>query len=98
MRRSHAARAWASPVRLRPDGCSEEHESAMSLARYADTSFWLEDARDALTPRASLQRSEEVDVAILGAGYTGLWTAHYLLRTNPGLKVAVIEREIAGYG
>jgi glycine/D-amino acid oxidase-like deaminating enzyme len=70
----------------------------MSLARYADTSFWLEDAHDALTPRAPLQRSEEVDVAILGAGYTGLWTAYYLLRTNPGLKVAVIEREIAGYG
>jgi glycine/D-amino acid oxidase-like deaminating enzyme len=65
---------------------------------YNDISFWLEDAGDALTPRPSLQRSSEVDVAILGAGYTGLWTAYYLLRANPGLRVAVVEREIAGYG
>ena len=61
-------------------------------------SFWLEDAGEALTPRPSLQRSEDVDVAILGAGYTGLWTAYYLLRQNPRLKVAIVEREIAGYG
>jgi len=39
-----------------------------------------------------------VDVAILGGGYTGLWTAYYLLRSNPGLRVAVVEREIVGYG
>src|SRR5882757_8460930 len=44
----------------------------MTKKRYADYSFWLEDAGD-LTPRRPLQRSEEVDVA-------------------------VIEREIAGYG
>jgi glycine/D-amino acid oxidase-like deaminating enzyme len=66
--------------------------------RYEDYSFWLEDAGESLTPRPTMQRSEEVDVAILGAGYTGLWTAYYLLRHNPGLKVAVVEREIAGYG
>jgi glycine/D-amino acid oxidase-like deaminating enzyme len=45
-----------------------------------------------------MQRSTEVDVAILGAGYTGLWTAYYLLRHNPNLKVAIVEREIAGFG
>lgn len=66
--------------------------------RYEDLSFWLEDAGEVLTPRAAMQRSEEVDVAILGAGYTGLWAAYYLLRHNPGLKVAVVDREIAGYG
>ena len=65
---------------------------------YANYSFWLEDAGDPLTPRPALQRSGEVDVAILGAGYTGLWTAYYLLLHNPGLRVAVVEREIAGYG
>jgi glycine/D-amino acid oxidase-like deaminating enzyme len=65
---------------------------------YASYSFWLEDAGDPLTPRPALQRSEEVDIAILGAGYTGLWTAYYLLLHNPGLKVALVEREIAGYG
>ncbi|MFT4037836.1 MAG: FAD-dependent oxidoreductase, partial [Thermomicrobiales bacterium] len=39
-----------------------------------------------------------VDVAIMGAGYTGLWTAYYLLEQNPALKVAIVEREIAGFG
>lgn len=39
-----------------------------------------------------------VDVAIVGAGYTGLWTAYELLRSDPGLKVAVLEAKFAGYG
>src|ERR1700722_6878101 len=64
----------------------------------SDISFWLEDAGEPLTPRPALQRSCEVDVAILGAGYTGLWTAYYLLRSDPSLRVAIIESEIAGYG
>ena len=65
---------------------------------YSDISFWLQDSGDSLAPRPALQRSIEVDIAILGAGYTGLWTAYYLLRANPGLRVALIESEIAGYG
>jgi glycine/D-amino acid oxidase-like deaminating enzyme len=65
---------------------------------YTDVSFWLEDVGEPLTPRPVLQRSTEVDVAILGAGYTGLWTAYYLLRSNPGLRVAILEADIAGYG
>jgi len=70
----------------------------MTAKHYADCSFWLEDAGESLIPRPALQRSDEVDVAILGAGFTGLWTAYYLLLNHPGLKVAVVEREIAGYG
>jgi glycine/D-amino acid oxidase-like deaminating enzyme len=70
----------------------------MSNKDYTGYSFWLEDAGETLTPRPAMQRSEEVDVAILGAGYTGLWTAYYLLHNNPGLKVAIIENEIAGFG
>lgn len=66
--------------------------------RYEDYSFWLEDAGEPLTPRAALERSEEVDVAILGGGYTGLWTAYYLLRARPDLRVAVVEAEVVGYG
>ncbi len=65
---------------------------------YAHYSFWLEDAGEPLTPRASLTRSTDVDVAILGAGYSGLWTAYYLLRQDPSLRVAVVEKEIAGFG
>jgi len=68
------------------------------MSDYASYSFWLETAAEDLTPRAPLERSAEVDVAILGGGYSGLWTAYYLLRQNPGLRVAIVEKEIVGFG
>ena len=78
--------------------------TAQPTTRGADTdprarvSFWLEDAGDDLSPRPSLDGSTDVDVAILGAGFTGLWTALELLKREPSLRVAVVEREIAGFG
>jgi glycine/D-amino acid oxidase-like deaminating enzyme len=73
--------------------------SAGRLMRdYSSYSFWLEDAGEPLTPRPSLAHSTDVDVAILGAGYSGLWTAYYLLQHAPQLRVAVVEKEIAGFG
>ncbi len=65
---------------------------------YANYSFWLESSGDDLTPRAALDGSIDVDVAILGAGFSGLWTAYYLLRRNPSLDIALVEAEIAGFG
>src|ERR1700691_3486610 len=65
---------------------------------YRSYSFWLEDAGEALTPRPSLASSTDVDVAILGGGYSGLWTAYYLLLHDPALRVVVVDREIAGFG
>lgn len=68
------------------------------MTDYGKNSFWLETAGEKLRPRAALAGSAEVDVAILGGGYTGLWTGYYLLRENPGLRVAIVEKEIVGYG
>jgi glycine/D-amino acid oxidase-like deaminating enzyme len=65
---------------------------------YAGVSYWLETSGDDLTPRVPLDGSVTVDVAILGAGYTGLWTAHSLLERDPSLRVLIVEREIAGFG
>jgi glycine/D-amino acid oxidase-like deaminating enzyme len=65
---------------------------------YASYSYWLETSGDDLTPRPPLDGSVTTDVAVMGAGYTGLWTAYYLLRRDPSLRVAVVEREIAGFG
>ncbi|HVM29771.1 MAG TPA: FAD-dependent oxidoreductase [Candidatus Limnocylindrales bacterium] len=65
---------------------------------YASVSYWLESAGDDLTPRPPLASSGSADVAILGAGYSGLWTAYYLLKAQPGLRVVLLEREIAGFG
>lgn len=65
---------------------------------YASYSYWLETCGDDLTPRPPLDGSRDVDIAILGAGYSGLWTAYYLLQRHPSLKIAIVEREIAGFG
>ncbi|CAB4596306.1 MAG: FAD-dependent oxidoreductase [Actinobacteria bacterium] len=48
--------------------------------------------------RASLRATEEVDVAIIGAGFTGLWSAFHLLSNKPDLKIAIIEKERVGFG
>ncbi|MDQ3479756.1 MAG: FAD-binding oxidoreductase, partial [Actinomycetota bacterium] len=37
-------------------------------------------------------------MAIVGGGFTGLWTAYYLLREDPSLQVDVLEAETAGFG
>lgn len=65
---------------------------------YARYSFWLETCGDDLTPRPPLDGSNSVDVGILGAGFSGLSTAYYLLRGDPSLKIAILEAEIAGFG
>jgi glycine/D-amino acid oxidase-like deaminating enzyme len=46
----------------------------------------------------SLERDLDVDVAIVGGGLTGLWTAWHLLQRDPSLRVTVIERETIGFG
>jgi glycine/D-amino acid oxidase-like deaminating enzyme len=69
--------------------------SGFAYSRY---SFWLETAGDDLTPRPALRGTVNADVAILGAGFTGLWTAYYLQRLDPSLRIAVVEKDIAGFG
>ena len=64
----------------------------------ADASFWLETCGDDLTERAPLNRDVDVDVAIVGAGLTGLWTALQLRRRQPDCRIAVVESRIAGFG
>jgi glycine/D-amino acid oxidase-like deaminating enzyme len=49
-------------------------------------------------PRAPLDGDLDVDVAIVGAGFTGLWTALFLARHDPSLRVAVLEADVAGAG
>lgn len=64
---------------------------------YASRSFWLADVGD-LHPRPALGGDIDADIAVVGAGYTGLWTAYYLLRAQPDLRIAIVEKEIAGFG
>jgi glycine/D-amino acid oxidase-like deaminating enzyme len=65
---------------------------------YAAASFWFESLTEPVTPRASLPGDADADVAIVGAGYTGLWTAYHLARLDPALRIVVLEKEVAGHG
>jgi glycine/D-amino acid oxidase-like deaminating enzyme len=66
--------------------------------RNGDVSFWWH-ARGGFPPRRpSLPGPAEADVCIVGAGYTGLWTAWYLARAEPGLRVIVLDAAFAGFG
>ncbi|MBT1443716.1 FAD-binding oxidoreductase [Shewanella sp. JM162201] len=51
-----------------------------------------------MTPRPMLEGDIEADVCILGAGYSGLWSAYFLKSVNPSLKVVVLEAAMAGEG
>ena len=48
--------------------------------------------------RPRLPGDREADVCIVGAGYTGLWTAYYLKRADPGWRIVVLEARFAGFG
>lgn len=69
-----------------------------SMSAWRHLSLWMNQLDDPLEARPSLEESLEVDVAIVGAGYTGLWTAYYLKRRAPQLRVAIVEAETAGFG
>jgi glycine/D-amino acid oxidase-like deaminating enzyme len=49
-------------------------------------------------PRKSLPGDTTVDVVVVGAGYTGLWTAYSLKQGDPSLRIAICEREVVGFG
>lgn len=49
-------------------------------------------------PRAPLRHDLDVDVAIVGGGLSGLWTAYHLLEGDPSLRVCILEREVIGFG
>ncbi|MFF2998523.1 NAD(P)/FAD-dependent oxidoreductase [Streptomyces sp. NPDC057950] len=60
-------------------------------------SFWYAD--DGLpVPREPLPGDATADVVIVGGGYTGLWTAYYLKKAAPSLRVTVLEQRFCGYG
>jgi glycine/D-amino acid oxidase-like deaminating enzyme len=64
---------------------------------HRDKSFWLA-THPPYTPSPPVQGDLNVDIAVVGGGFTGLSTAYNLRLDNPGLRVAVLEGEIIGYG
>lgn len=73
------------------------------MAAPGPVGWWLREAlaaESAATPAPAtpFEPDRDVDVAIVGGGYTGLWTAWFLLETQPGIRVAVLERATCGAG
>jgi glycine/D-amino acid oxidase-like deaminating enzyme len=73
-------------------------ETTPTRRSYRDVSYWMDTVPGELERRPGLGGDLDVDVAIVGAGYTGLWTAWYLTELDPRLRIAILEREIAGFG
>lgn len=63
-------------------------------------SFWHDTLPegDLSTLRPPLPGDTTADVAVVGAGFTGLWTAYYLARRDPSLRIVVLEKTFAGFG
>jgi glycine/D-amino acid oxidase-like deaminating enzyme len=60
-------------------------------------SFWWQDV-GLPSPTDRLAGDTSCDVAIVGGGLTGLWTAYYLHQADPSLDIRVLEAEFAGFG
>ncbi|WP_225833976.1 FAD-binding oxidoreductase [Streptomyces sp. NK08204] len=71
--------------------------SSASSAVNGGISFWFAD--DGLPAmREPLPGDATADVVIVGGGYTGLWTAYYLKKASPFLRITVLEQKFCGYG
>ena len=56
---------------------------ALTTSGYRSLSWWHESTPTDAPPRPALPGDRDVDVAIVGAGFTGLWTAYYLAEADP---------------
>jgi glycine/D-amino acid oxidase-like deaminating enzyme len=65
--------------------------------RNGEVSYWWQ-RHGIPARRPALPGGTEADVCIVGAGFTGLWTAYYLKRADPALRIVVLEANFAGYG
>jgi glycine/D-amino acid oxidase-like deaminating enzyme len=82
-----AHRLTADDLALRPAGDARNPWLREALADEGDP-----------PPAPALSRSATTDVAIVGGGYTGLWTAWQLAERDPGLRITLIEQDICGGG
>src|SRR3712207_7096742 len=60
-------------------------------------SFWLHQLGP-IARRPAPAGDRTADVAVVGGGYTGLWTAYYLARAAPELRIVVLEAAYCGFG
>ena len=61
-------------------------------------SLWRDAVINNAAPREKLCSDIETDVAIIGAGFSGLWTAYYLKKLMPNSKIVIIDANEVGFG
>jgi glycine/D-amino acid oxidase-like deaminating enzyme len=69
-----------------------------SAMRLSARSWWLDEAGGVDDPAPPLSGDVACDVAIVGGGYTGMWTAWHVSQLAPEAKVVVLEGDICGHG
>ena len=70
----------------------------MPYDRLERVGFWFDSLESLPEPEPPRPLPAQVDVAIVGGGFTGLWTAYYLKRLDPSLDIAVLEAVTVGFG
>src|SRR2546421_5985756 len=88
---------WTVAPRMAPSAECAGMRTSCHRARPM-ISHWFAQLDPPPVPRPALPGSRDADVCIVGAGFTGLWTAYELRRADPGLDVVVLEAEVAGFG
>ena len=62
---------------------------------FREKSFWLDGE---YIPNKPLDTDIEADIAIIGGGFTGLSSAYFLKKEDPGLNIVLLEKEVIGFG
>ena len=70
----------------------------MTDGKSGELPMWWDDVDWPTAPRPALHENLDVDVAVVGGGFTGLWTAYSLVAADPGVRVVVLERHVVGFG
>jgi glycine/D-amino acid oxidase-like deaminating enzyme len=65
--------------------------------RHSRQGYWIEEA-GAVAATPALSGERDIDVVIVGGGYTGMWTAWHLRQLEPNARVAVVEADVCGRG
>jgi glycine/D-amino acid oxidase-like deaminating enzyme len=68
----------------------------MPNKEFQSKSYWMKTRQ--YTPGVPLQEDIDVDVAVIGGGFTGLSTAYHLKKAEPTMRIAILESEVIGYG
>jgi glycine/D-amino acid oxidase-like deaminating enzyme len=91
---TRSTRAGGAPAQLPPG--RNDHQEHLLTEPIERACYWL--AQRPPGHAAPLEGRTEADVAIVGAGLTGLWTALFLKELDPRAEVVVLERETAAHG